>query len=123
MQIKRVFTLLIALSFFTTPNAQENNNANDSLMVRKIFDEALENGRAYADLRSLCKDIGARLSGSISAEMAVQWGYHRLNKYDFDTVYFQEVIVPHWERGTKESGYYQSKDGTITKVNLLALGG
>jgi len=123
MQIKRVFTLLIALSFFTTPNAQENNNANDSLMVRKIFDEALENGRAYADLRSLCKDIGARLSGSISAEMAVQWGCHRLNKYDFDTVYFQEVIVPHWERGTKESGYYQSKDGTITKVNLLALGG
>jgi hypothetical protein len=72
-------------------------------MLKQIYNKALENGHAYEDLRSLCKDIGARLSGSVSAEMAVQWGYHALSKYDFDTVYFQEVMVPHWERGTKES--------------------
>lgn len=123
MHYKRIFTLLITLSVFTFNHAQKNNYSQDSIMLREIFNEALDNGQAYEDLRSLCKDIGARLSGSVSAEMAVQWGYHRLKKYDFDTVYFQEVMVPHWERGTKENAYCQSKDGQITKVNILALGG
>ena len=123
MQFKKIFTLFIFLSFFTINYSQKVDNNKDSTMVRKIFNEALENGNAYEDLRSLCKDVGARLSGSVSADMAVQWGYNKLKNYNFDTVYFQEVMVPHWIRGTKESGFYQNKEGEITKVNILALGG
>ncbi len=123
MYLKKVFPFLLILNIFSFSFAQENNKFDDSLMLRNIYNEALERGQAYEDLRSLCKDIGARLSGSVSAEMAVQWGYHRLKKYNFDTVYFQEVMVPHWERGTKENAYYQTKNGEITKVNILALGG
>lgn len=123
MRLLAPFFLIISIFYSSIFNAQETNSTKDSIMVRKVFDEALEKGRAYDDLRGLCKDIGARLSGSVSAEMAVLWGYDKLKSYDFDTVYLQEVMVPHWERGTRENGYYITSDGKITKVNLLALGG
>ncbi|TXI85022.1 MAG: peptidase M28 family protein [Crocinitomicaceae bacterium] len=94
----------------------------DSIFLRKIYDEALSRGKAYEDLRSLCKDVGARLSGSSQAEMAVEWGKARLEAYGFDTVYLQEIKVPHWERGTKESAWIKSNKELIP-VKILALGG
>lgn len=101
--------------------AQSNND--DSLFIRKIYDEVLSNGYAYDDLRSLCKDVGARLSGSSEAEMAVIWGKQKLDRFGFDSVYLQEVMVPHWERGTAESAWYSVKNGERKKVKILALGG
>jgi len=95
----------------------------DSTMIRKLFNESLEHGNAYEDLRSLCKDVGARISGSASAEMAVHWGKHKLESYNFDKVYLQEIMVPHWMRGTKEEGWYKTADNKLHKVNMLALGG
>jgi hypothetical protein len=35
----------------------------------------------------------------------------------------QEIKVPHWERGTKESAWIREKNGKLTSLNLLALGG
>ena len=58
----------------------------DSTFLRNIYNEALSNGRAYEDLRSLCKDVGPRLSGSSEAEMAVQWSKLRMESYGFDEV-------------------------------------
>ena len=95
---------------------------SDSNFIRLIYNQALSKGKAYEDLRSLCKDVGARLSGSSEAAMAVQWGKERLELNGFENVYLQEVKVPHWERGTKESGWINSKDG-LRKINILALGG
>lgn len=121
-----LFLLTIGLSFISCSQTKpllKSDLKQDSAMIRTIYNEALENGRAYDDLRVLCKDIGNRLSGSVGADMAVEWGYNTLNGYDFDTVYLQEVMVPHWERGTKEKGYYKTSDGKATPVNLLALGG
>lgn len=96
---------------------------NDSIFIRQIYNEALSNGRAYEDLRSLCKDVGARLSGSAEAQMAVEWSKMTMEKYGFDKVYLQDIMVPHWERGTKESGWIRLKNGRLHKVNMLALGG
>lgn len=107
--------LLVTTGFY----AQEN----DSVFIRSIYNEALSRGKAYEDLRSLCKDVGARLSGSSEAQMAVEWGKEKLENYQFDKVYLQEIKVPHWERGTKESGWIRTKKNTLIKVNLLALGG
>ncbi len=113
-----MYRLLIFLSFSTFSYAQ-----NDSTFIRSIYDIALSEGKAYEDLRSLCKDIGARISGSSEAEMAVYWGENKMKSYGFDTVYLQKIMVPHWERGTKESGWIKTHDGELIKVNLLALGG
>jgi carboxypeptidase Q len=95
----------------------------DSLFIKSIYNETLSKGKAYEDLRELCKDVGARLSGSSEAEMAIQWSKLKMESYGFDKVYLQEIKVPHWERGTKESGWIKTKQGELIKVNLLALGG
>jgi hypothetical protein len=95
----------------------------DSLFIKSIYNETLSKGKAYEDLRELCKDVGARLSGSSEAEMAIQWSKQKMESYGFDKVYLQEIKVPHWERGTKESGWIKTKQGELIKVNLLALGG
>ena len=75
----------------------------DSTFIRTIYDEALLRGKAHEDLRQLCKDVGPRLSGSSGAQMAVEWSERKMKSYGFDKIYLQEINVPHWERGTKES--------------------
>src|ERR1700744_898800 len=92
-------TLLLLLIFFATLL-----RAQDSLMLRKIYDEELVNGQCYGNLHYLCKNIGQRISGSTNAQKAVEWGKKLMESYGFDRVFLQEVMVPHWVRGAKESG-------------------
>lgn len=95
----------------------------DSLFIRKIYDMALDQGHAYENLRSLCKDVGARITGSAEAKMAIDWGRELLESYNFDHVYLQEIKVPHWERGTTEAAWIIDENDRIAKLNILALGG
>jgi carboxypeptidase Q len=115
--MKFILPFLVTVSFFTF------SQNSDSLFVRSIYNEALSNGESYENLRSLCKDIGARLSGSSEAQMAVEWSKQTMEKYHFDNVYLQEISVPHWERGTKETAWIRTKNNEIIKVKILALGG
>ena len=52
------------------------------------------------------KDIGARPSGSEGAKKAVLWSKEVMENYGFDSVYLQEVMVPHWERGELEEAFF-----------------
>lgn len=117
--MKKVILVFILSFFFQHVHSQKE----DSLFLRKIHNEALDRGHSYEDLRSLCKDIGARITGSAEAEMAVQWGKKLMEKYQFDKVYLQEIRVPHWERGTTEAGWIENEEGAIYKLHILALGG
>lgn len=74
----------------------------DSVIITKISDEIFMNGDVYKNVEYLSKKIGSRLSGSAGAEKAVQWTFDLMKNYGFDTVYKQEVMVPHWVRGDKE---------------------
>ncbi|MBU3660841.1 MAG: M20/M25/M40 family metallo-hydrolase [Flavobacteriales bacterium] len=116
--MKQFIILCISLLFSVSIYSQ-----SDSAFIRKVYDEALLRGKAYEDLRQLCKDIGARLSGSAEAQMAVEWSEKKMKEYGFDKVYLQEIKVPHWERGTKESAWIRTKSGKLIKLHLLALGG
>jgi hypothetical protein len=94
---------------------------NDSLIIRRIADDILNNGKAYEDLRYLCKKIGARLSGSANAAKSVEATAKMLREAGADTVYLQPCMVPHWVRGAKEQGVIQW--GTNKKsLNVCALG-
>ncbi|MGZ3890468.1 MAG: M20/M25/M40 family metallo-hydrolase [Mucilaginibacter sp.] len=95
--------------------------AQDSLMLRKIYDEELVNGQCYQNLHYLCKSIGQRLSGSPNAQKAVEWGKKLMESYGFDHVFLQEVMVPHWVRGQKELGFIIDGDKRIA-VPIAALG-
>lgn len=90
----------------------------DSLFIRKVFDQALIEGHAYENLRSLCKDVGARLSGSPQADSAVVWAKRLLESYEFDSVWLMPVTVPHWVRGDIEEGGFEGK-----AMNIKTLGG
>ena len=95
--------------------------AQDSLMMRKIYDEELVSGQCYGNLHYLCKNIGARLSGSANAQKAVDWGKKLMESYGFDHVFLQEVMVPHWVRGAKEQGFIIDGKNKIA-VPIAALG-
>jgi carboxypeptidase Q len=95
--MKLKFALFLSLLFTTGLLS-----AQDSLAIRKIYDEALVNGKCYDNLHYLCKNIGPRLSGSANAQKAVDWGKKLMESYGFDRVFLQEVMVPHWVRGQKE---------------------
>ena len=95
--------------------------AQDSLMLRKIYDEELTNGQCYGNLHYLCKNIGQRLSGSANAQKAIEWGKKLMESYGFDHVFLQPVMVPHWVRGAKESGVIVIGNNRIP-VAIAALG-
>lgn len=112
--MKYLSTLCILLSLTVLLNAQQS----DSLQIRKIFDLALTEGHAYDNLRSLCKDVGARLSGSPEAAKAVQWAQKLLESYHFDSVWLMPVKVPHWERGEIELAGFNGQ-----AMSIKTLGG
>ena len=94
----------------------------DEQVLKEIYKQALTNSKSYAWLDHLSNDIGARLSGSANAEKAVQYTKAEMEKLGFDKVYLQEVMVPKWVRGEKETAYIL--DNKIkTVVPICALGG
>ena len=96
---------------------------NDSSMVRNIFNEALTNGECHQNLKELCKGIGHRISGSDASYKAIAWGQNVLKRYSLDSIYLQEILVPHWVRGRKERLDFSSKQIKLYQSKCLAYGG
>ena len=94
----------------------------DSIAIKKISDEVLSNGKAYENLRFLCKKIGPRLSGSPKAQKAVEATASMLKEAGADTVYLQPCMVPHWVRGEKEKGFVQVANKEKHLLHLCSLG-
>ena len=115
---KLIFTTLI----FSLLSCKENTVPFDqetSDVINTFYSDALELRESYELLRTLSKDIGVRPSGSEGAKKAVVWTKEVMEGYGFDTVYLQEVMVPHWERGKiEEAFFYKGKE----KINLSILG-
>jgi len=115
--MKLKLTLITSLLLSANTFAQ----TADSVMLRKIYDEALVNGQCYQNLHYLCKNIGQRLSGSANAQKAVEWGKKMMESYGFDKVFLQPCMVPHWVRGEKEQGFIIDGQKRIP-VAIAALG-
>ena len=78
---------------------------------------------SYQMLDYLSNEIGPRLSGSLGAERAVEWGRSELLKIGFDRVWLQDVMVPKWVRGPKEFALIETQPGITFNVDVCALGG
>jgi hypothetical protein len=109
---------LLCLLQFGVLSAQTDSEKK----LREIHDQALTNAKCYAWLDHLCNKIGQRLSGSENAEKAVLYTKSEMEKLGFDKVYLQEVMVPKWVRGKKESAYILDNKNKIS-VPICALGG
>ncbi|NHM07676.1 M20/M25/M40 family metallo-hydrolase [Flavobacterium sp. CYK-4] len=114
--MKKIFTTIFALQALLVFSQEQEK------MIRQIYDNALSKSKCYGWLDHLSNKIGARLSGSAGAEKAIQYTKAQLETLGLDRVYLQEVMVPHWVRGEKESAYIQvGKEKT--SVSICALGG
>lgn len=116
--------LIVLFTLQTKLTAQTPEKDADAAYIRKIYDQALTDGRCYPWLEHLSLRIGHRLSGSASAEKAVQWTRSMLDTLGLDSVWLQPCMVPHWVRGDAEQVRVKGskKYGTFN-LNALALGG
>lgn len=122
----------IAFSFLTvlfsvnnekpSKEIQKTTENKDSVTIKQLFNSALTNGQSYQWLDVLSNDIGGRLSGSPEAQQAVEWGEKLMTDLNFDKVWLQPVMVPHWIRGEKEEAYF-TVGKTKFNVAICALGG
>ncbi|SOC78620.1 PA domain-containing protein [Salinimicrobium sediminis] len=119
--MKKIAALLLIMLSLSIQ--AQNNFQEDSLALRKIYDLALLQGQSYAWLDHLSNKIGGRLSGSVSAQQAVDYTKAELEALGLDRVWLQPVMVPKWTRGNAEYAYVQTQGGPTNTVNILALGG
>ena len=113
--------ILLGATLASSTFALHAQTDDEKDFVEACYNFALTENKAYTDLEYLCKNIGARLSGSKELEKAIHWADTLLNTVGADKVYLQDVSVPHWERGG-ENGYFYSVTGR-NKLKLTALGG
>ena len=117
------FFLLVFTGFLSAAAqpASKSSPAEDSIQIRKIYDEILVRGRGYDWLRDLCLNIGHRLSGSPAADRSVEWAKTIMDGLGLDAVILQPVMVPHWERGAREEAVLTAGHQK-TQLAVLALG-
>ncbi|MDQ0967683.1 carboxypeptidase Q [Flavobacterium sp. W4I14] len=119
------FALILSLIYFGAIGrlSAQKDLSSDSLMIRKIYDNALTAGKIGPNLYHLTSKIGSRISGSANAQKAVEWGKKKMEEIAPDRVYLQEVTVPHWIRGKKEKSFFISRSGKKIPMSVCALGG
>lgn len=120
-----LFAALIVLSRLEgqIPSPAPSSPASpEAVMLERIFTEALARGTAYENLRTLTTRYPGRLAGSKTLEGAITWSQKQLTALGLDRVSTQEVMVPHWERGSRESVRLLLATGPAINLAALALG-
>ena len=117
--MKNFIIILLSFCLISCNNESIPFDQETSDVITTFYGDALEFKESYELLRGLSKDVGQRLSGSEGAKKAVLWSKEVMENYGFDTVYLQEVMVPHWERGELEEAYFYNGKN---KINLSILG-
>jgi hypothetical protein len=113
--------VLFSITCFLSGTLQAQTS-NDSLMFKRIAEIVMAEGKAYENLRFLCKQVGPRLSGSPQAEKSVRETFRMMKEMGADTVYLQPCMVPRWVRGAKENALLVNANGQSVELNICALG-
>ena len=116
--MKHFVIIILSIGIFGTISAQDKPEGR----IRQIYDEALTSHEAYENLRYLCKSTKGRISGTPEAAAAVEFTRQALSQLQIDSVYLQDVTVPHWERGEIEYANISSKVFGSKEVPVSALG-
>lgn len=117
----KAFRFLCFLLIFGLSSSVVFSQEPDSVLISRIYREALTNTWSYNVLKQLCKEAPHRLAGSEGSLKAVHLMYQKLLPIA-DTVYLQEVTAKRWLRGKKEEIEIIA-DGKRRKIPGLALGG
>jgi hypothetical protein len=74
----------------------------DLTAAAALRDRALAGTSAFDHVSSLVTEVGPRSAGSPGDAAAVRWAMNKLASLGFSRVRSQDVLVPHWVRGTCE---------------------
>ncbi len=114
-----LLALLVAAPLFAQTPARD-----DAQALRELYSAALPSRAAYDNLAELVTKFPGRLSGSKKLEGAVLWGEAALKQAGADRTELQPAMVPHWERGAKESVQMITEIGPPgIALTAVALGG
>jgi len=120
--LKYLCIVLLVCQTTRTSSLFAQNQADDALFIKNIYNQILTEGACYDWLTMLSNDIGGRLSGSSNADAAVEFTKSILDTLGLDKVYLQECMVPHWERGGPEEVSARPKGQAPKTLNATALG-
>ncbi len=115
--MNRIIAAVLLLSILVFAGDRQSKQ-----MIDHLYKTSQVKHQAYDLLRELTLQFPRRLAGSPGAAGAVSWARKTMEKLGFDKVYLQEVKVPHWIRGEKESCYMVAGDGSRVPLSVLALG-
>ena len=90
----------------------------DEKTIRQIYSTAWLRGSPIR-CSTTCPIRLARDSVVLGAAASVEWTRHMMEDFDFDSVWFQPVMVPHWVRGQQEIGRIVNSKNGQRKVNIL----
>ncbi|HLN55349.1 MAG TPA: M20/M25/M40 family metallo-hydrolase [Bacteroidales bacterium] len=113
---KRYFSIIVLLVTSLYLHSQD-----PAKVLSSVFDEALTDRTAYNNLEYLCKKAPGRINGSEAAARAVEFTRKALKDAGADTVWLQEVKVPHWVRGTEKCTMISGRNGNAD-LSIAALG-
>jgi hypothetical protein len=79
---KLLFSKQLVLFFILCyPIIAKSQWNKDSIMIKRISDEIMTNGKAYDLLKELTKNIGGRLAGSPEQHNAAIWGKKNMEAF------------------------------------------
>jgi len=115
--------LILCFSAFSFAQTQSSNGVDYHHIAEQIVRHALSEGRAFDMLRELT-GVGPRLSGSPQAAAAVELTRQIMERWSFENVRLQPVMVPHWVRGpVEEAAIINSPLVGTMPLTICALGG
>lgn len=110
--------LLLASSALSAEGTLGDWSEADLKAAAALRDHARSGTRAYEHVKSLVTEVGPRSAGSAGDEAAVRWALAKLAKLGFSKVRSQDVLVPHWERGTAQARIVAPYPQTLVATSL-----
>lgn len=95
---------------------------DDALMIKKIHNQALENGKSFEWLKELCLQNPGRIAGSDAYIGATAFTRKKLANIPGVSSYLQECTANYWKRGSKEIAWMTTNGKKKVPLNVLSLG-
>lgn len=103
-------------SVASAKNSTLSENYSDA--AHRLIEAGMASAGAWEKLLHLCDRIGARLSGSVALERAIEWAENALISEGLENVQLQEVAVPHFVRGDERCAMTAPYEKPIALLGL-----
>lgn len=100
--MRKVEVVLLGISILSPAIAAQAQviPADVAERAAAIRDAAMQDSAAFDIVESLTMEVGPRPAGSAGDAAAVDWALEMLESLGFDHVHRDDVLVPHWDRGS-----------------------